>query len=198
MSSIKSGTPPNKKPRQNSAFLRLMSVHWWMARLYVVLFVGGWFMTHVPKDSSYRMMLYDFHKSIGVLTIAILTWRILVLLQVWWRKYTKRLPKLSPSWIKTFILHTLLYVFMWVTPVTGVFLSNSFQTNNVKFFGIGLPDLFPQNSAIVELAKNLHFWFAYVFLAFTILHLIAQWKVVRAHWRQVRQWLQRKRSQWFF
>lgn len=87
---------------------------------------------------------------------------------------------------------------MWATPVTGVFLSNSFQTKNVKLFGIGLPDVFPQNSAIVELAKNLHFWFAYTFLAFTILHLIAQWKVIRAHWRQVQQWLQRKRSQWFF
>lgn len=197
MSKIAADRQP-KKPRQNSAFLRLMSVHWWMARLYVVLFVGGWVMTHLPKDSNYRTMLYDFHKSIGVLTIAILTWRILVLLQVWWRKYTKRLSKFTPSWIKTFILHTLLYVFMWITPVTGVFLSNSFQTNNVRFFGIGLPDLFSQNSAIVELAKNLHFWFAYIFLAFTILHLIAQWKVVRAHWRQVGQWLQRKRSQWFF
>jgi cytochrome b561 len=197
MSKIVSDQQP-KKPKQNSAFLRLMSVHWWMARLYVVLFVGGWFMTHIPKDSSYRTMLYDFHKSIGVLTIAVLTWRILVLLQVWWRKYTKRLPKFSLSWIKTFILHTLLYVFMWATPVTGVFLSNSFQTKNVKFFGIGLPDLFPQNSAVVELAKNLHFWFAYIFLAFTILHLIAQWKVIRAHWRQVGQWLRRQRSKCFF
>ena len=64
MSSIESGTPPRKKPRQNSAFLRLMSVHWWMARLDVVLFVGGWLMTHLPKDSNYRTMLYDFHKSI--------------------------------------------------------------------------------------------------------------------------------------
>ena len=129
-----------KKPRRNSAFLRLMSVHWWMARLYVVLFVGGWLMTHVPQDSNYRTMLYDFHKSIGVLTIAILTWRILVLLQVWWRKYTKRLPKLTPSWLKTVVLHTLLYMFMWVVPVTGVFLSNSFQAENVKLFGIGVPD----------------------------------------------------------
>jgi cytochrome b561 len=198
MNEIASGQQQTKKPKQNSAFLRLMSVHWWMARLYVVLFLGGWFMTHLPKGSNYRTILYDFHKSIGILTIAILTWRILVLLQVWWRKYTKRLPKLSPSWIKTFILHTLLYVFMWATPVTGVFLSNSFQINNVKLFGIGLPDLFPQNSAVVELARNLHFWVAYIFLAFTILHLIAQWKVIRAHCRQIGQLLQRTRSQWFF
>lgn len=187
-----------KKTRQNSAFLRLMSVHWWMARLYVVLFVGGWLMTHLPQNSNYQTVLYDFHKSIGVLTTAILTWRILVLLQVWWRKYTKRLPKFTPIWLKTVVLHTLLYALMWVVPVTGVFLSNSFQSQNIKFFGIGLPDIFPQNIAFVELARSLHFWCAYIFLAFTILHLIAQWKVVRAHWRQVGQWLQSKRSQLFF
>lgn len=186
-----------QQPRKNSAFLRLMSIHWWMARLYVVLFVGGWLMTHLPKDSNYQTVLHDFHKSIGVLTTAVLTWRILVLLQVWWRKYTKRLPKSTPSWLKTFVLHVLLYAFMWVVPVTGVFLSNSFQAQNIKFFGIGLPDLFPQNVALVELARNLHFWCAYIFLVFTILHLIAQWKVVRAHWRQVGQWLQSK-SKLFF
>jgi cytochrome b561 len=190
--------PKPKKPRQNSAFLRLMSVHWWMARLYVVLFVGGWLMTHLPQDSNYQAVLHDFHKLIGVLTIAILTWRILVLLQVWWRKYTRRLPRFTPSWLKTFVLHALLYTFMWAVPVTGVFLSNSFQAQSIKFFGLKLPDVFPQNIAFVELARNLHFWCAYIFLAFTILHLIAQWKVVRAHWRQVGQWLQSKRSQLFF
>lgn len=197
MSFTEPGISSHQKLRQNSAFLRLMSVHWWMARLYVLLFVGGWWMTHLPEGTPFRAMLYDFHKSTGVLTIALLTWRILVLLQVWQRKYTRRLPKFTAKWMKTAALHTLLYVFMWAVPVTGVFLSNSFQAKNVRLFGIELPDLFPQNAAIVDLARSLHFWFAYVFLAFTVLHLIAQWKVVRAHWRQVQKWLQRKRSQWF-
>lgn len=187
---------PNK-PKSNSAFLRLMSLHWWMARLYVLLFAGGWLMTHLPNGISWRVALYNFHKSIGIVTVAMLTWRILVLLQVWGRKYTKRLPKFTASWIRTVALHTLLYIFMWAVPITGVFLSNSYQANNVHLFGLAIPDLFPQNSALVALARNLHFWFAYIFLAFTILHLIAQWKVVRAHWRQAQKWLQGQHSRWF-
>ncbi len=172
------------KPRVNSAFKHLMLVHWWMAAGYLVLFMNGKLMTELPEEVSFRGTMYDFHKSLGVLVIGLLTWRILVLLRVWWRKYTKRLPKFTPSWFRTFALHFSLYIFMWVVPVSGVFLSNSYQSHNVSLFGIGLPDFFPENKAMLELGRNLHFWFAYTFLAFIILHAIAQWKVIRANWRR--------------
>jgi len=106
-------------------------------------------------------------------------------LRVWWRKYTKRPPKFTKEWFQKFALHATLYLFMWVVPVSGFFFSNSYKSNNVHFFGITLPDLFPQNSAMVDLGRNLHFWFAYTFLAFTVLHILAQWKVVRANWRRL-------------
>jgi cytochrome b561 len=161
------------KPRLNNAFKQLMSVHWWMSSAYLILFVTGTFM-------------YDFHKSIGVLSMALLTWRIFLLLQVWWKKYTKRAPKFTPSWFKTVALHTSLYIFMWAVPITGFLLSNSFRANNVKFFGIVLPDIFPQNQAMAEVGRSAHFWLAYTFLAFIVLHTIAQRKVVRANWRRFR------------
>jgi cytochrome b561 len=107
------------------------------------------------------------------------------------------LPKFTAGWIRTVVLHTLLYIFMWAVPITGIFLSNSYQPNNVHLFGLIIPDLFPQNSALIAFGRNLHFWFAYIFLAFTVLHLGAQWKVVRAHWRQVQKWLERQHSRWF-
>jgi cytochrome b561 len=179
--------PPNKnivKSRLNSAFKQLMSMHWIMAGCYLILFVSGSSMARLPRELFFRNPLYDFHKSIGVLTMALLSWRILILLRVWWRKYTKRPPKFTPQWWKTFALHTSLYVFMWVVPVTGFFLSNSFKSNNVKFFGFVLPDIFPQNSALVNIARSTHFWLSYTFLAFILLHTLAQWKVVRANWRR--------------
>jgi cytochrome b561 len=188
---------PMKKPKPNSAFLKLMSLHWWMARLYVLLLTGGWLMVHLPDGTPLLKELYDVHQSLSILTIALLSWRILVLLQVWWRKYTKRLPKFTASWLRAVALHTLLYGFMWAVPISGVFLSKTSQANHVRLFGLSLPDLFPQNSALVAFAGSLHFWFAYLFLALIILHLTAQWKVVRAHWRQVQKWLQRQYSQRF-
>ncbi|NET09210.1 MAG: cytochrome b [Merismopedia sp. SIO2A8] len=182
------------KRRRNSAFQRLMSVHWWMACIYPALWGVGWFMVHLERENPVRSPLYDFHKSLGILTLMLLTWRIVVLLQVWWRKYTKRRPKFSLPWLKALALHSLLYGFMVGVPLSGFFLSNSFQSQNVKFFGLIVPDIFPQNQAALGLARNLHFWLSYVFLAFVILHMIDQRKVVRALWRRSQKWLQKRRK----
>jgi cytochrome b561 len=181
-----------KRPRRNSAFLALMSVHWWMAKLYAILFIGGWVMVEFGENLSFTGFLYDFHKSIAIVTMMLLSWRVIVLLQVWWRKYTKNKPKFTRPWFKKVALHTSLYLFMWVVPVTGIFLSNSYQANNVKLFGLVLPDIFPQNDAALDLARNLHFWFAYLMLAVTILHTVDQWKVVRSWWRRTQNWWQKQ------
>lgn len=183
------------KPRLNSAFKQLMSIHWWMATLYVVLFVVGALMAQLPREVGFRNPLYAFHKSIGVLTMALLTWRILTLLRVWWRKYTKRSPKFTPAWFATIALHTSLYGLMWAVPVTGYFLSNSYRSNNVSFFGLPLPDVFPQNSAAASLGHNLHFWFSYTFLAFIVLHTIVQRKAVRANARRLMSFIRRQSHQ---
>jgi cytochrome b561 len=128
------------KRRLGNAFKRLMSIHWWMASCYLILFVGGTFMAQLPRKAPFRSPLYDFHKSIGVLTMALLTWRILLLLQVWWRKYTKRSPKLSTAWLQTLALHSSLYLFMGTVPIAGLLLSNSFKENNVKWQCYGSND----------------------------------------------------------
>lgn len=195
ISQVSTDSEPSTKPlqprpprRRTSAFQHLMSVHWWMANLYAILFIGGWFMVNAGGEFSFRGEMYDFHKSIGVVTMMLLSWRVVVLLRVWWRKYTKRLPRLSKSWWQKTLLHGLLYLFMWAVPVTGFFLSNSYRANNVHLFGILLPDLFPQNDAMVDLARSFHFWFAYIFLALTVLHSIDQWKVVRSGWRRLVNW----------
>ena len=69
-------------------------------------------------------------------------------------------------------------------PIAGFLLSNSYRANNVSFLGLLLPDVFPQNQAMVDVGRALHFWLAYKFLAFVVLHLIVQWKVVKANWRR--------------
>ena len=178
-------TQPAVKPRLNSAFKQLMSLHWAMAACYLVLFITGPFMSELPRELFIRNPLYAFHKSVGVLTMALLTLRILTLLRVWWKKYTKRLPKFTKEWYKNFALHATLYVFMWLVPVAGFLLSNSIRNKNVPFFGIVVPDMFPKNPAMVEVGRSLHFWLSYTFLAFVILHLLDQKKVVRANWRRL-------------
>ena len=178
-------TQPAAKPRLNSTFKQLMSLHWAMSACYLVLFITGPFMSELPRELFIRNPLYAFHKSVGVLTMAFLTLRILTLLRVWWKKYTKRLPKFTKEWYKNFALHATLYVFMWLVPVAGFLLSNSIRNKNVPFFGIVVPDMFPKNPAMVEVGRSLHFWLSYTFLAFVILHILDQKKVVRANWRRL-------------
>jgi cytochrome b561 len=180
-----------KKPKFNSAFQRLMSVHWWMAGCYLILFVLGSVMARLPRN-EFRGMLYDFHKSIAVLTLILLIWRIATLIQVVLKKYISRLPKLSTEWIRNFVLHTLMYGFMLGVPITGFFFSNSFRANNVSFFGLGLPDIFPQNKDMVGIGRSLHFWMAYTFLAIISLHLVSEWKVAKANWRRFLGFIQAK------
>lgn len=191
MSQVSTPIKSRLKPRLNSAFQRLMSVHWWMAGVYLILFIVGTIMAQLPREAPFRDGLYDFHKSMGVLSMALLTWRIFVLFQVWWKKYSKRFPKLSPKWWQTFVLHASLYLFMWAVPIAGFLLSNSFKANNVKFFGLVLPDIFPQDKAMVEVGRSAHFWLSYTFLAFVVVHIISQRKVVRANWRRFSQFVRK-------
>ncbi|WP_254964519.1 MULTISPECIES: cytochrome b [unclassified Cyanobium] len=170
-----------------------MSVHWWMAGFYLLLFIGGAFMAQLSREVSFRGSLYDVHKSIGLLTIALLLWRIVVLLQVWWKKYTRHLPRLSPKWWRNMLLHALLYGFMVVVPLAGLLLSNSFKAGNVAFFGLVITDLFPENKAMVDVGRSLHFWLSYTFLAFIVLHTIAQWRVAQANLRRLGDTIKRLR-----
>jgi cytochrome b561 len=166
-------------------------MHWWMAACYVLLFVGGVWMVRMPEDTALQDHAYTLHKSLGALTMALLTWRIFILQRVWWRKYTRRLPKLTGEWIRTFLLHTAIYIFMLAVPLSGFFLSNSYRSGNVPLFWITLPDIFPENAAVVELARDLHFWIAYTFLGFIVLHTLDQRKYLRSLWRRITQALRK-------
>ncbi|NER35701.1 MAG: cytochrome b [Oscillatoria sp. SIO1A7] len=185
MSETSANNKNKNKPRKTSAYLQLMAVHWAMSYCYLILFMTGTVMAKLPRSIWIRNSMYDFHKQLGVLAIALLIVRIFILLRVSWKKYTRHLPKFSKKWMQKAALHGTLYLFMLAVPISGLFFSSSFKSNNIRFLGMTLPDLFPQNSDLVGLGRNLHFWFSYTFAAFIALHIIDQWKVVRSIWRQL-------------
>jgi len=126
------------------------------------------------------------HKTLGVIVVmSLLLARIFVLLRVLQHKYRRRLPQRTRDWMQTFALHSALYFFMLLVPLSGYFLSNS-TGHKVIIFGtdIALPYLFVQNKQLGELGRSLHFWLSYTFLAFIVLHSIDQWKYLRATWRR--------------
>lgn len=165
---------------------QLWSLHWVMSLCFLLLFVGGIYMAALPREVSYRWFFYQFHESMGVLVMLVLGARIFVLLR-------KHLPltnhKHRRGQVKTVALHTVLYLFMLAVPLSGYFMLNT-GGRDVPFFGIGtlfgfrLPRLVGANEQIVELARNQHFWLAYLFLVFISLHIVIQQKFLSAKWRQ--------------
>lgn len=142
-------------------------------------------MSRLSDEVSLKDYLFDFHKSIGAIVLGLLFLRIFQLLQVFGRRYVQRRPKLTKHWLQMVALHALLYGFILIVPLSGFFYSNS-GGHDVAIFGLVLPDLFPENQAIFDLAHSIHFWLAYTFLAFIGLHVLEQRRFVRNIWRRLR------------
>jgi cytochrome b561 len=176
------------QPRLNSVFKQLMSIHWWMAGLYLILFVSGTTIERLPSEVSLRELIYAAHKSFGVLVLLVLGWRGYLLLRVWGKKYTKHLPKFTSNWYFKTGLHTMLYVLMLAVPLSGYWLSNAYQAHNISLFGIPMPDFFPVSSEGASQAGAAHSRTSKVFAILIVIHFIAQHKVVKANWRRLSNW----------
>jgi cytochrome b561 len=176
------------KLRLNNVFKQLMSMHWWMAICYLLLFPSGIIMAKLEGEFSYRELLFAAHKSFGVLVLLLLSWRIYLLVRVWGQKYSKHLPKLTENWYFKTGLHTLLYLLMFVVPLSGYWLSNAYHANNISLFGIPMPDIFPVSSDAAAQANVAHGTTSKVLAIFILIHSIAQWKVVKANWRRLSGW----------
>lgn len=178
----------DKMRRTTSAFKQLMSLHWMMAACFLLVYITGAIVARFQTGAFYsgpKGLLSFLHQSIGVLVMMLLISRIFLLIRVVWNKYSRRLPTPTRRWILKFTLHTILYGFMLVAPVTGFFIANSYGSH-VPFFGLAtVTPIFAKNEAVVETARSLHFWLSYLFLACIILHILAHWNIIRSGWRRI-------------
>jgi cytochrome b561 len=155
---------------------RLWVVHWLMAGVFVALYAAGMVMVDLPR-SEFRGSLYGLHKSLGVLVLLLLTTRIVLVLGT----LTPARPK---RWWVNALLHSALYTFMVLVPMTGYLLSNS-GGHGVALFGLPLPSLVGKERVLHEAMENAHGWLAYTFAAFVAVHLAAQRKWAAATWKRL-------------
>jgi cytochrome b561 len=183
------------KLRLNNVFKQLMSLHWWMAICYLLLFPSGIIMAKFGNKINDRELLFAAHKSFGVLVLLLLGWRVYLLVRVWGKKYSKHLPKLTTNWYFKTGLHTLLYFLMFVVPLSGYWLSNAYQANNISLFGVPMPDLFPVSSDAADRANFAHSTTSKALAIFILIHSIAQRKVINANWRRLSDWIMKLKVQ---
>jgi cytochrome b561 len=172
---MQSTTTTENPKRQNAARKNLMALHWVMAAFILVLYVTGIFVTHPLQNSVLAWLIPFLHQSVGILFLMLLIARILLLLRLIGQKYEKRSPKVNPNWLRVTILHSSLYFFMAIAPLSGFFLRN-FMGADTTFFGIAVPPVFDANEDWMAIVKSSHFWSSYIFLAFIVLHILVFWK----------------------
>jgi cytochrome b561 len=178
-----------EKFRTNNIFKQLMSLHWWMAICYLLLFHTGEMISKSQGGFGDRELTLELHKSFGVLALLLLGWRVCILLKVWGRKYHKHLPKLTGNWYFRTCLHTVLYLLMFAVPLSGYWLVNVDRANNISLFGLPMPDVFSVNGDVVAQASAAHSQTSRAFKILIVIHIVAQYKFVRANWRRLSAWI---------
>ncbi|MGG6297343.1 cytochrome b [Leptolyngbya sp. AN02str] len=154
-----------------------------MAGIFLAIYGLGIVMTRLPREIIIRGSMYNLHKSLGVVILALLLLRVLTLLQVYRGKYFNRKPKATTTWLRNVLLHTLLYGLMLVVPVSGIWLSNS-AGRPIPLFFFKLPGWFPTNPVVTDFARDMHFWLAYMLLTLVAAHGLVQHKYVLKQWKK--------------
>ena len=165
-------------------------LHWLIGIAILFMFVLGWFMTELPKETpkttsfdifnlglitwgveeeqSQRSFYFNLHKSVGLSLL------MLIVLRMYWR-FTHRPPAFLNSmklWEKRLAkaTHHSLYLLMILIPLAGIIMSAA-SKYGVKWFGIKVIPGF-DDKAIRELFYEFHEIFGLLLLLILILHIL--------------------------
>lgn len=139
-------------------------LHWVMAALiFAQLALGlaavGW------RLSPAKLDLFVWHKSIGMLILALL------LMRLWWRLAGRvpALPSQMAPWERwgAQISHFLLYALMVALPLTGWVISSASNVPFRIFWTVALPAITAPDKGTADLFASVHGWLA-TLLAFAL------------------------------
>ena len=149
------------------------SFHWVIALLVIGLLCVGLYLDSL--DPSPLMFKVSFwHKSFGITVLA------LVILRVLWR-FTNTHPHSLPThaqWEKALakITHGLLYLVLFVMPLSGWIMSSAKGFSVSVFNLFTLPDLVGESEQIGSIARAVHGYAAYTLIALIGLHFAGAMK----------------------
>lgn len=126
--------------------------HWLNALLIISVIALGMYMVDLPREPE-TFKLYNIHKSLGVLLLALIIWRLI------WLKVSPN-PALLPSkpWEHTLAhgVRGLLYLALIIAPVSGWMMSNA-AGHGVNFFHLfTLPYIVPESETLSAIVKPIH------------------------------------------
>jgi cytochrome b561 len=146
--------------------------HWLSAIVFIGLIALGIYMHELP-DSQEKYDLYNLHKSLGIGIFLLFTLRVV------WLKLNPNPAQLSKTRFEHILGHSvkgILYLSMIILPFSGWMLSNS-AGYDVSFFELfTLPQLFPENESLHEVAQAIHGTVGPLMILVIALHILGALK----------------------
>ena len=158
----------------NSVYTKTaIALHWLMAALLVVTFPLGIYM-HDLALSPLKLKLISYHKWLGVTVLLLAVLRL-----IWRATHTPPpLPATIPQWQQKAAgsLHALLYLLLFLIPVSG-WLMSSAKGFPVVYLGLfPLPDLVGKDKELAELLAETHELLNFTMLLLLGMHIAAALK----------------------
>lgn len=126
-------------------------------------------MNRLVSDQGLRFTLYQAHKTLGIVALALVAWRI----GLRWCAILP--PPISPAWQNRLSLatHRLLYGLMLIIPLSGwAMISASPLKVPTRIFGIlPLPDILPASLPLYLGLLKAHAWLGWGLAALLLLHV---------------------------
>lgn len=145
--------------------------HWLVVLLIIVQGALGLYMVELPKTPG-AFPYYNLHKSIGLSVLA------LAALRLAWRAFDPRPqePASMPHWqvLGTRAGHALLYVLLFLVPLSGWWFDSVTALRPVYFFGLfEVPHIAAPNPGLKELAHEAHEWGFWLLVVVALGHAAA-------------------------
>jgi cytochrome b561 len=148
-----------------------ITLHWLLVILLVSQVIFGWYLEGIERGTPARTIYVNLHKSTGICIALVIFFRL------YWRLThpAPPLPPIMPAWeqVAAKWSHVLLYVCMFVQPLSGYIASN-FSKYGVNFFNaIKLPPWGVDDKAIYGFFNTTHIVTSYIFLTLIAIHVLA-------------------------
>ncbi len=158
-----------------------ITLHWIIAALIIGMLGVGLYMVRQPLFEPSTFTLYQLHKSVGFVVLALVALRIL------WKitSITPELPTEIPLWEKlaAHLGHFSLYVLMFLMPLSGWLLVSSSPLGLPSVFfnlfeipHLPIPEFLGQKAQVSTFVTAVHGWAAYVLIAVILVHIGAALK----------------------
>ncbi|MFB2648884.1 cytochrome b [Shewanella mangrovisoli] len=148
--------------------------HWLSAVVVIGLFAVGVWMVELTYYSAWYKTAPHWHKSVGILLLAITLFRL-----VWRLVNPKPVPEQNhQTWekVSAHIAHGAIYLLLLVIMAAGILISTAEGRGIMVFDWFELPGLTPLIENQADIAGDIHQYAAYSLIALVLLHALGALK----------------------